>query len=289
MSPWAHLKSAASLSVITLNLLLCALPLVIAGILKGVVPGFRPTVNRFMAGIYRWAVSVDDFWLRSVINIDWNRPELNLNRDRNYLVLSNHSSWSDILLIQSVVARQGPLVKFLAKRELAFIPILGLIFWAYDFPLLRRTTRAGVDDVARRQRELQAVREACLVLHENPAAMMNFVEGSRFTAEKRSAQESPYKFLLLPRVGGFQALIDGLDGEVEGVIDLTLGYPSSVSFWAFLSGQLSKVEIEAQLFERQELPTSRGEAEVWLADRWAEKDRRIAAIRSRAEENPILS
>lgn len=294
MSPWAHLKSATSFCVITLNLLLCALPLFIAGIVKGIVPGARPAANRLMDGIYRWAVRVDDFWLRSVVGIRWDQPALNLKPDRTYIVLSNHASWSDILLIQSVIvggggAGSGPLLKFLVKRELAFIPILGLIFWAYDFPLLRRTSRAGEDDATRRQRDLQAVRDACRVVRENPAAMMSFAEGTRSTPEKRAQRESPYQFLLAPRVGGFYALVEGVGDEIEGVVDLTLGYPTSVSFWTFLSGELPPVEIGAVLFERSDLPQSREAAALWLSARWDEKDRRIAAIRAKAEGNPILS
>lgn len=297
MSLWAHLKSAASFCVIVFNLLLCALPLLLAGIAKGIVPGSRPAANRLMDGIYRWAVRVDDFWLRSVIGIRWNHPPMNLARDRSYLVLSNHASWSDILLIQSVIVRggvggrhgsgPGPLLKFLVKRELAFIPILGLIFWAYDFPLLQRKSAAGEDDATRRQRDLQAVRDACQVVRENPAAMMNFAEGSRSTPAKRARQESPYQFLLAPRVGGFHALLEGVGDEVEGVIDLTVGYPASVSFWAFLSGALPSVQIDAQVFGRGDLPQTREEAALWLSARWDEKDRRIAEIRAKAEEDPI--
>jgi 1-acyl-sn-glycerol-3-phosphate acyltransferase len=293
MSPWAHLKSATSFCVITLNLLLCALPLFIAGIVKGVVPSARPAANRLMDGIYRWAVRVDDFWLRSVVGIRWNQPALNLKPDGTYIVLANHTSWSDILLIQSVIvggeAGPGPLLKFLVKRELAFIPILGLVFWAYDFPLLRRTSRAGEDDATRRQRDLQAVRDACQAVRESPAAMMNFAEGTRSTPEKRASQESPYQFLLAPRVGGFHALVEGVGDEIEGVIDLTLGYPAPVSFWAFLSGGFPPVQIGAVLFERGDLPGSREEAALWLSARWDEKDRRIAAIRAEAEGNPIPS
>ncbi|MFK7896003.1 MAG: acetyltransferase [Myxococcota bacterium] len=287
MSAWAHLKSAMSLVVITLNLSLCAPLLLLAGAVKWVVPGAQPFANRVMGGVYRWAVRVDDFWLKSVIGIHWDQPSLNLKREGSYLVLSNHSSWSDILLIQSVIVSRGPLLKFLVKRELAFIPLLGLIFWAYDFPLLRRTSRAGEDDATRRQRDLASVHEACRIVRENPAAIMTFAEGSRSTPAKRAAQKSPYEFLLAPRVGGFHALLDALEEDVEGVIDLTLGYPDSVSFWCFLSGELPSVAVSAEFYSRESLPSSRAEASDWLAARWAEKDARIAEIRSRAEGNPI--
>lgn len=288
MSLWAHLKSATSLVVIASNLALWALPLAMLGLAKLAMPVWRENFERSMAWIYRAAVVVDDWWLGRVMGIRWNHPQLELDRGRSYLVLANHSSWSDVLLIQSVIVGQGPLIKFLAKRELVFVPILGLVFWAFDFPLLRRRSRSGENDADRRLADGEAIREACRVVMKSPAALMNFVEGTRFTEEKREVTGSPYRHLLRPRVGGFLTLAEALEGRVDALIDLTLVYPRPTSFWCFLSGQLAEIEIRASKVDVKTLPRTPEAAREWLDRRWAEKDAAIESARAaeRACEDP---
>jgi len=275
MSLLEHVKSAASLLFITANLLFWAGPLFVLGLVKLFVPGLRDGSERAMAAIYRVAVRVDDWWLRAVIGIRWSPPDLGLDPERSYLVLSNHVSWSDILLIQSVIVGEGPLLKFLVKRELVWIPILGLIFWAFDFPVLRRRSRSGGDDDERRRRDLEALVEASRAVLQHPAAIVNFAEGTRWTEAKRVASKSPYRHLLSPRVGGFRTLIEALGPEVDALIDLTLVYPRNISFWAFLAGRAPKIGIVASKLDARSVPTTRKEASEWLAERWSQKDATI--------------
>jgi 1-acyl-sn-glycerol-3-phosphate acyltransferase len=279
MTVWGHCKSAASLSVITINLTLWCVPLLLLGLLKLVVPGVRGTVDEAMDWIYRIAVRIDDFWLKRVIGIDWDRPAIELARDRTCIIVSNHVCWADILLIQSVIARDGPILKFLAKRELVAIPIFGLIIWAYDFPALRRKTKHGGDEAARRRLDLEALHEACRVVRRRPAALMNFAEGTRIDEAKRLAQESPHRHLLRPRVGGLATLLEGLEGAGDVVVDLTLVYPEGTTFWMFLSGAVQRVVIEAETFPIASLPRDRESVSSWLAARWAAKDERIDQLR----------
>ena len=55
-----------------------------------------------------------------------------------YLVLSNHRSWVDILVLQSVFRGRIPFLKFFLKQQLIWVPLLGLAWWALDFPFMRR-------------------------------------------------------------------------------------------------------------------------------------------------------
>ena len=282
MSVGAHLKSVLSLSYIALNLLVWSLPLLVLALAKLLLPAVRRPVDAVMDWIYGVAVVVDDVWLRHVLGIRWNRPALGLDPRESVIVLSNHASWSDILLIQSVIVRGGPVVKFLAKRELVFVPIFGLIFWAFDFPVLRRRSREGEDEAERRRRDFEALQEACRVVRRRPAALVNFAEGTRFSEGKRRARSSPYRTLLEPRAGGFSALLDALGDIAVRVVDLTIVYPSPVSFWAFLSGACREVRLEAEVFESANLPSTRSERAAWLAERWHAKDGRIDDVRREA-------
>ena len=67
-----------------------------------------------------------------------------LRVDGHYLVLANHQSWVDIPVLQRVFNRRIPLLRFFLKRQLFWVPVLGLAWWALDFPFMRRSTRAEI-------------------------------------------------------------------------------------------------------------------------------------------------
>lgn len=78
------------------------------------------------------------------------------------------------------------------------------------------------------------------------------------------------------------ALLDALEGDIESVVDLTLVYPNSASFWTFLSGAGEAIGFDAEEIKLREIPRSREARARWLPERWSIKDRRIDAIRARA-------
>lgn len=274
------LISMTSLIVITLNLSFWGIGLLVLGLIKAVLPGLRGWADARMDSAYRGAVAVNDAWLRRVLSLEWNRPDIEVARDEICIVVSNHVSWADILLVQSVLVRDGPLLKFLTKRELVFIPVLGVIFWAFDFPLLRRQTRGSKDVEARRRADAEALSSACEVVRARPAALMNFAEGTRLTEEKRLASASPYRHLLTPRVGGLSALVEALGDDLVSIVDVSLIYPETPSFWAFAAGQVGPIEIEIERITIAELPGGREALSGWLAEQWRRKDERIDHVRA---------
>lgn len=306
-----HATSAVSLIFITANLAFWLVLAIPTSVLRDLVPGFAPTARRMLDAFYRGAVRVDDFWLERVVGIRWTMPaDLDLDPGRTWIVLSNHVSWSDIFLIQSLLVRHGLVVQFLSKRELLLVPVVGLVLWAFQFPRLRRTTRRGESDEARKRGDFQALRDACRRARENPVALVCFAEGTRATPQRRALRASPHRHLLPPRIGGFGALCDGLGDALAGVVDCTLVYPSgngsptesnAISFWAFLSGGLGArcasdstggrhsaggggdvggggvIEVAAELVPAAEIPRDRDERLRWLEARWARKDAAIDA------------
>jgi len=267
VSPLRHLVSFFSLTYGLLNLTFWCVPLLALALLRILAPG-SGTIRVQMAAIYRNAVRVNDFWFRHVLGYRWQTPQIRLDRQGTYLVIANHQSWADSFLIQSVVAAQSPILKVLVKAELMRFPVLALIFWAYDFPRLKRRAAAPEDEATRRHQDAERIRAACHSLRDAPAAMLVFPEGTRFTAEKHAASRSPYQRLLPPRPGGFTALFHALEDHLDGVLDLTVFYPESTSFWRFLSGSIAEPEVRAALVSAGTIhPPSE-----WLASRWREKD-----------------
>jgi 1-acyl-sn-glycerol-3-phosphate acyltransferase len=275
LSIFSHSKAALSLLIITLNLLLWCVPLLLLGVAKAAAPCLRGRADASLEWIYRTAVRVDDFWLRHVMGLRWTTPHLDLPVGANVIALSNHVSWADVLLLQSLFARQGLILKFLTKRQLIFVPIFGIIFWAFDFPILRRRAVSGMSEEDRRRRDRDALAEACHILDSRPGVLVNFAEGTRATAEKRIAQKSPFEHLLRPKVGGFASLLDALDSDTLRIVDLTLSYPADHTFWKFLSGDSRPVIVSAEVLRPSEIPTERSARTDWLEERWRHKDRRI--------------
>jgi 1-acyl-sn-glycerol-3-phosphate acyltransferase len=285
VGPHRHLLAAVSFGVISMNLLFWCVPLALLAPVRIMVPGAR-WPRRALAWIYRAAVRVDDVWLRGVLGVRWPRPEHGLGREETAIVLSNHRSWADIFVVQSVIARDGPVVKFLAKRELLWIPVLGLIFRAFDFPVLRRRARGGMAEAERRAQDAARLAAACAILDEAPGAMLVFAEGTRFTPAKHAAATANprYQHLLSPRPGGFAALAQALPRAP--VIDLTLAYAGGdAGFWRFLGGALAPPDVR---LERPPRPDA-DHAAAWLNERWALKDARLRATDWEHARSPAVS
>jgi len=295
MTAGQHAKASVALIAITLNLLLWCVPLLLLLALKVLVPPRRAWLARRAADVYRAAVAMDDWWLGNVSGASWQQPPLELDADETCVVISNHVSWADIFVLQSVVSRRGPILKFLCKRELAWIPVLGLIFLAFDFPMLRRRARElptrpqghardKRSEADRRRGDIERIREACAGLANAPAAMLAFVEGTRFREAKRDPSAG-FEHLLPPRVGGFAAILGALEPLGVTVVDVALVYPEprpARLFWHFLSGTAGPIDVVVQATPA--VVITREGAKSWLERRWADKDALLRSAAVAAEE-----
>ena len=282
-----HVAAAAALAAISANLVFWCVPLLGLLAVRVFVPASRPRTQAAGEAIYRIAVVFDDWWLRRVSGARWNRPDVVCDRRTPHVVIVNHRSWADVFLVQSAVAKRGPILKFLCKRELAWIPVLGLIFVAFDFPMLRRRASRRMPESERRAADRERVRDACAVVRARPAAMLSFVEGTRFTPEKHARMSSPYRCLLPPKAGGFEAIVASLGGGEARVLDLTLVYPRTSAFWAFLGGAAGEIEVRAESFALQEVLAA-GPRD-WLEDRWRAKDAALTGHRVHPSADPTAA
>ena len=117
-----------------------------------------------------------------------------LARHEWYLMTSNHQSWADILVLQKVTNRRVPSLKFFLKQELIWVPLLGLAWWALDFPFMKRYSRAQLEKRPElKGKDMETTRKACEKYAHYPVSVMNFFEGTRFTEEKHRQQNSPYR------------------------------------------------------------------------------------------------
>lgn len=225
--------------------------------------------QRLMAGNTRWEVQGIETLERS----EW------------YLVLANHQSWVDILVLQRIFHRKIPFLKFFIKKELLWFPFLGQAWWAMDFPFVKRYTKSYLQKKPHlKGKDLEITRKACRKFKKMPVSIMNFVEGTRFTNEKHRRQQSPYSHLLQPKAGGIAFVLGSMGEQIHRVLDVTIVYPDGVtSFWALLCGKIREIKVHVR-----SLPVSpeilgdyandgrfRVGLQSWLNNIWAEKNRYI--------------
>lgn len=270
------------------------LPLFAVALLKAALPfvAVRRACNPLLTGIAESWIGFNSrliaLFTRTRFIVD---EDARLRRDGHYLVLANHQSWVDIPVLQKVFNRRIPLLRFFLKSQLFWVPLLGLAWWALDFPFMRRYTR---EQIARRPelagRDIAATRRACAKFRAIPVAVMNFVEGTRYTPAKQAAQQSPYRHLLKPKSGGVAFVLDAMGEGLQAILDVTLVYPDGrPTLLDLFADRVSEVRIQVR--ERvipRELASGdyqndaafRERFQAWMNVLWAEKDAAITRLGS---------
>lgn len=238
-----------------------------------------------------WA-EVDKLIFASCIPTQWDiRGDEGLRADTSYLVISNHQSWVDIPALIQALNRRTPFFKFFLKKELIWVPLLGLAWWALDYPFMKRYTKAFLaKNPELKGKDLEITKAACELFKRQPVTIVNYLEGTRFTQAKHTAQASPYSDLLKPKAGGVAFVLAAMGEQLDAILDVTVVYPGSriPGFWDMLCGQVPKVivdirtrELDPSLWQGdyENDPVFREKIQGWVNQLWIEKNARIAELR----------
>jgi len=293
-------RGAIAFVLLVVNTLVwCGLLFVLA-LVKLVLPmrAARSRIDPLLNLVATTWIACNSGWMRLTQDTIWDVAGLqDLQPDHWYLVNSNHQTWVDIFVLQRVLNRRIPLLKFFLKQELIYVPVIGLAWWALDFPFMRRHSTG----VLRRHPELRrqdrdTARRACRKFALVPTSVMNFAEGTRFTKAKHRAQGSPYRHLIKPRAGALALAMNAMGSQFRALLDVTIVYPEGApTFWQFLSGRTRRVIVRIRQLpippefcvdgDYDEDPAFRGRFHRWLAHLWEEKDRQIAALLAGSAES----
>ena len=296
----APLLGAVMMSLLIVNTIFWAIPLYGVVLIKLVTPKGAPrdALARLAAWLAQtWAV-VNVTFVDLLMRIDWDiHVDADLNPRGQYLVCANHQSWNDIFVVMKAFGRKAPFFKFFLKQELIWVPVLGLAWWGLDYPFMKRHTREQIErNPALRGKDMETTRKACEQYRNQPVMILNFLEGTRFTAAKHAKQSSPYLHLLKPKSGGFAFALSALGERLNSLLDVTIVYPEGArGFWDFLAGRVHKVVVDVrQLKIPHELfagdyetdPEFRARFHTWIAELWKAKDQQITAVLQSAPINP---
>lgn len=226
------------------------------------------------------AVRFDDWCLSAISNCTWTHDIPDSYTDRPSLVISNHRSWADVFVLQSAIAKTGPIIKFIAKKQLMYIPLLAVIILALRFPVVERSSSRKESDQARRHRDFERIRSACKDVDLTQGTILIFPEGTRGSPSKIQSSSSSFNRLLAPKVGGFSLLVEALQDFEPVIYDCSFFYPIEFNFWQFLGGAVDDIHLQIQeVHWRKDIVEHPAE---WLMARWHQKDQLLAQdLRSR--------
>ena len=291
-----RLLTAASVTLLLLlNTLLLIGPLLLIALGKFVLPGkaLKTASSRGVMWVAESWAELNKLIFAMLLPTRWDiRGNAELRQSTSYLVISNHQSWVDIPALIQAFNRKTPYFKFFLKQQLLWVPLLGLAFWALDYPFMRRYSKAFLARHPElKGQDLQITKRACAKFKDLPVTVVNYLEGTRFTPAKHAAQGSPYRHLLKPKAGGVAFVLATLGEELDKVLDVTVVYPHGriPGFWQLISGQVDKVIVDIQTreldpalwqgdYESDSL--FREFVQGWVTKLWEEKDARIVAIRA---------
>jgi 1-acyl-sn-glycerol-3-phosphate acyltransferase len=241
-----------SLTIYTINTLFWLIPIIIFSFFKAIIPlTFAKKIFSYLLDqmASNW-VGVNTF-----IQKLFNKTEIKvtgldqLTMKEWYLVICNHQSWVDIVILQRVMHRKIPFLKFFLKKELIFVPFLGLAWWALDFPFMKRYSQSFIKKNPHlKGKDVETTRKACAKFKHKPVSIMNFIEGTRFTNEKHDKQNSTFKHLLKPKAGGIGFVLEAMGGNLHKIVNITIHYPEGIpTFSDFLAGKIKQVNVNVEV------------------------------------------
>mgnify|MGYP001307708346 FL=1 len=218
-------------------------------------------------------------------DIDWKHID-DVSLDKWYLVISNHQSWTDIILLQSYLYGKIPPLKFFTKQQLIWVPGIGLAMYVLGFPYVKRVSKAQIKaNPNLRNADRDNIAEACKGFKNHPTSILNFLEGTRRTSAKQLNQSSDYKNLLRPKIGGIEYVIKDMGDNLHKLIDVTIVYPDGTpTFWQFVKGECRSVKF---VVSHHEIPKEvlvdndierRSSLSGWIKTIWMQKDQQISEM-----------
>lgn len=279
-------------ALLIINLLFWCSIFYVVTALKFVIPaqGWRGFFSRVLAELAESWSGCNSIIISLTQKITWEIiGTMDFNRKGWYLISCNHQSATDIIVLQTVFNRKIPLLRFFLKKELIKVPVLGLAWWALDFPFMKRYSREALQQNPElRKKDRETTRKACEKFKTLPTSILNFMEGTRYTFAKHLEQNSPYKHLLKPKAGGVAFALDAMGEKIRTMLNVTIVYPGQPKeLWDYVSGRIRRIivhiehiQLSPEIFSGDYLedPIFRERFQNWVCELWQRKDNLIEQL-----------
>ncbi|XP_026166057.1 1-acyl-sn-glycerol-3-phosphate acyltransferase delta [Mastacembelus armatus] len=260
------------LSGLIVNLLqICSLPLWLVNkqLARRINVRLAYCVNSQMVAVLEW-------WSGTECTLYTDPENYPLYGHENAVVVLNHSFEVDFMCGWSFCERFGVLgsSKVLAKKELAYLPVIG---WMWYFQEIVFCKRKWEEDRRTVSQSLQNLRD-----YPEHFWFLLFCEGTRFTPKKHQISmqvaESKglpkLKYHLLPRTKGFWITVQNLRGTVAAVYDTTLNFRNNEAptLLGILNGKKYHADFYVRRIPLELIPEEEAECAAWLHKLYQEKD-----------------
>ena len=193
----------------------------------------------------------------------------------NAIVLCNHQSMSDIVVLFELAYRKGRLgdLKWYVKDVLKWVPGIGWGMVFLDCIFVKRDWTRDKDHIRRIFSRIVRDRVSVWVT--------SFAEGTRLTPAKAGRNRAyaekmglpVFRHVMLPRTKGFVATLEGLEGHLDAVYDVTIGYAHAIpTLTDWTKGYVPEVHLHVRRFPLSELPGDEQGRADWLVERYVAKD-----------------
>ncbi|MGR5120829.1 acyltransferase [Vibrio astriarenae] len=288
----AQLLMVLNAALVILNSAICSVLICLIAIIKLLLPTPKLKAKGTAAAnkvMWLWA-TVNAGILEISNDVEWDVEEIEgLHKDGWYLMISNHLSWTDIVVLCCVFKDRIPMPKFFLKQQLLYVPFIGMACWALDMPFMRRYSREYLlRNPEKRGQDLETTRQSCAKFQHTPTTVVNYVEGTRFTPQKQAKSRAGYEYLLQPKSGGIAYTLAAMGEQFDSIIDVTLAYPNNPDqpFKEMLMGKMSKIVVRVDVLPVDENVTGdyfndkpfKRDFQRWLVQRWEKKDQQLKDI-----------
>jgi 1-acyl-sn-glycerol-3-phosphate acyltransferase len=211
--------------------------------------------------------------------------------DKNqwYMAVSNHQSWADIFILLVAAHKRIPLLKFFMKKELAWIPFVFLANKTLNMPFVNRHTKKQLEKNPNlRFKDYENTLLACKRFQRSPSTIFSYAEGTRNNSTKHKDQNSQYKNLLIPRVGGIATALSAMP-NIDVLVDYSVVYKTNKrGAWAFLKGDMRDVKVSVKKYNIPENLKNKNYStdeeyrknfKIWIEEIWEEKDKEIERLK----------
>ena len=288
------LRQVGATVLLALNSVIHIAPLLVIALIKLLTPirSVRQTCHRLLMGLATSWVGVNSWMMHHLTITQVTLEGEGLLEDPAlmngcFLLMVNHQSWVDIPVLQKVFNRRLPMLRFFLKKELIWVPILGLAWWALEFPFMKRYSQAQIAKNPKLAgQDLETTKKACEKFKAIPVTIVNFVEGTRFSEQKRQQQGSPFTHLLKPKAGGIAFVLEAMGEQIDRLINVTITYPEGGGeLMDLFANRIPHVRVRLEWLlvpealksgDYQNDPRYRQAFQSWLNALWQEKDQAMA-------------
>ena len=275
-----------SITALLINSAIVFLPVLFFSLIKIIVPikSVRyhcTTVVQGLASFWvSFAIMITELFSPTEIEFEQNAE---LSKQGSYLVISNHKSWLDTLILMLAFHKKIPFPKFFMKFQMFFVPLIGMVCWALEFPAMKRYSKDYISKHPEKKgKDIEMTEKYCRNLSNRATTIVNFVEGTRYTKEK--AEDSQYSHLLNPKAGGIAVILKSLSDKMTGVLNTTIVYDNpNQTLWDFMIRKTKKIKVKVDFIPIADVPLGdyfncpkdKQAFQEWLNGLWINKDKYI--------------